>query len=845
MKIRDKLNELSEELISRFRVIEARVGQLLEYSQAGRHMMFTPHGLSHISRVEQSYDWLLSDDDIENLNASELFCLLVATVLHDLLMIPRSPGDEERARENHATTIEDFIIQNKEDLPISTHEAGAIGQIVKGHAVWDLEDIEDSIVLGQDYVNLRKLAACLSIADICHADDSRAPMIVYHYLTFDDESVNHWKRHLQIAGITRRNDMIVMSALAFSDDGEQAVKEYKEAICKQLQIVSPYFRSELNPISDVELKLRRRESPIEQSLSFETNMSAILGVLIDGVYERSDVFVRELIQNALDAGYVQTARSMRRNEPYRPRIVITSYKRLGSIVALRIDDNGVGMDISDVKDTLLLIGGSTASKDSVKKLLESTTHKNLIATFGIGLLSCFKVAKKITIRTAKNGATPIELNATSIIDPIQTYESQDSDRGTTVCVELKDEYKKDFSAEESIENYCRMVSQADIFSLDLEWDEETLAYDRKMIMRLSHSDALPIHTEDLSKNVAATKFHGQDFFGWLWLSSTNPEKLNSDDGSIEILNDGIYVCNDAASDWLPKNLSMCDGVINFAAGAIDLPASRDRVVVNDKVKKKKREIKRKANKLFSSVSQISHDKPKKRNAAALILSKMSHLSYDERESIIREIDSLNVVQAGNKGQSTLGEIVADRPTKVYLEYEEGRWVSDLVEFDGKMLFHKPYDKTKLQSALLSQDGELVIRCSRNDAGDFKVLEAELLKSYFKYHGISTIDLTKETPKEGSLRSRPIPRELRNRIGAYVKFVEIPSMPRKRSWRIGRETWINIAHPAIGRVYRRFRDGQNDANTLRLGTLLIRLLSFELDEAVEEIIEWIPELDKSE
>ena len=79
MLLRDKLSKNSI-LYSKFISLENNARHLLEYSQGGSHLQYTPHGLSHVTIVEDNYDWLLSED-IEKFSYTEIFILLSATYL--------------------------------------------------------------------------------------------------------------------------------------------------------------------------------------------------------------------------------------------------------------------------------------------------------------------------------------------------------------------------------------------------------------------------------------------------------------------------------------------------------------------------------------------------------------------------------------------------------------------------------------------------------------------------------------------------------------------------------------------------------------------------------------------
>src|SRR5689334_6857629 len=115
-RLRTRLQLSDEHLYHRFRAIEAELEKLLEFSQGGSHLFFTPHGLSHVSRLEQSYDWLLTQEDLDAFNRMEAFILLIATYVHDILMIPRRPGDETRARAEHASGVAEFLSGNSQVL---------------------------------------------------------------------------------------------------------------------------------------------------------------------------------------------------------------------------------------------------------------------------------------------------------------------------------------------------------------------------------------------------------------------------------------------------------------------------------------------------------------------------------------------------------------------------------------------------------------------------------------------------------------------------------------------------------------------------------------------------------
>lgn len=843
-KIRQRIQELSSEYYARVQIIETKAKQLLEYSQGGSHLSFTPHGLSHISAVERNYDWLLSESDLKSFNSSELFLLICATFFHDALMIPRKLGDEQEAREHHIKRAYNFLVVDKDLLGLSIHEADFIFQIIRAHGVNDLDEIPTNIVLGAEKVDLRKLGACLSLSDICHADSSRAPEIVFKNLELEPDSILHWRKHLQISGITREEDAILMSALIFSDDGLSAIKDYKDAIAEQLSIVRPYFDTVLKPIRRVELTERRLESPLQQTLQFQTNTPAILKLLIEGVYEREDVFIRELVQNSLDSCLLRRAKQQRRILAYEPAILLTIYREKGKFKAFRIDDNGVGMDLNDIQDIVLWIGNSISSKSDIINLLQKTLGKNLIATFGIGLLSSFKASNRITIRTHKENETPLHFELTSVSDSVRPEKSSDVSIGTTIIVELPESKAEEIDPEEAIEYYFRMVRQVNLKVLELEWSTELTSISREGIFKIALTESFPVeqyrYLED-DTNILKLEIIGEDFSGFIWIPNKDVEKLTGLTGSIDILNEGIFVVNEPTREWFPSHLSFCQGVLNFSSKSLSLPAGRDRIIKNDLFRAKIQQIIEKSFGLIEVLVQQTHNADaSKRDFAALILAHIYRKAdLGSRKRLLKRLDNYSVKMFKRSDRLTLKELVAASHNTVYIQYTKGRFVSDLTMADGKQLYHKEDDFVELQAAIMAQENQIVLSTARVDTDD-PLLEANLIKAYCAIEKLNAVDLTLTVVIAGKEISRPVPDSISKELGSSNKFVEISGLPNKRAWRVGKEVWINLANPTMRSVYYALQKDKLERDKVKLASILFSLLAYRLDDTVNKIALWLEE-----
>jgi hypothetical protein len=844
-RLRQRLQELSADLNSRLQGVHAKATQLLEYSQGGSHLTFTPHGSSHVSAVELNYDWLLGEADIAGFNAVEIFCLLGATFFHDALMIPARSGGESEARGNHAESARSFLMKNRELIGLTLHEADIIGDIIRGHSMNDLSALPEQVVLGSQIVDTRKLSACLSLADITHADSSRAPEIVFQHLDLDEDSSYHWKRHLQISGITRKADSLLMSALVFSEEGEHAVEEYRGSIEKQLRIVKPYFDSVLQPIRRVELNVKHLDSPLDQTLRFQTNTPGVLKVLIEGVYDREDVFVRELVQNSLDACLVRRLKLERRNLQFSPQILLTFFRDKKRLKAVRIDDNGVGMDLNDVRDTVLWIGSSIANQRDVAELVRQAAGRNLIATFGIGLLSCFKASSRITLRTAKERATALQFELTSVSDAIKPEKSHDDGIGTTIIVEIPEDGLQ-LTPSATTSHYFKKIHQADLRLMELDWSDELAAQTRENLGKIARTEAKVIapNVYPPTGAVVHIEVSGDDYHGAFWIYRDNLKALRDTEGKIDILNEGVFVAAEDASDWLAEHLAFLSGYINFSARSLNLPAGRDRVIKDDVFRRKAAEISaRAALRLIDALVQQSRAGGEAREQSALVLSLMyTWADVEARSKVLKGIDNYCVRIYKSPVLMCLGDIRRSNRSIAYLHYPKGRWVEDLTEFDGKMLYHKQDDLTDLQAALMSQDGQLVIAAARDDAGEVndQLLEATVISAYLEEGSVSTVDLSVTNILEGKYRSKPVPQAVRQRILKSVKFVDISQMPNKISWRVGAEIWINTAHPVVSRIYSRLGEQPTDTRTAELAEVLVNILSYDLSGAFENLSRVIEE-----
>jgi molecular chaperone HtpG len=134
------------------------------------------------------------------------------------------------------------------------------------------------------------------------------------------------------------------------------------------------------------------------SHTFQVDLRGLVDLLSHHLYSSPKVYVRELLQNAVDAITARAQIEPGFHASAQHVSIVTDGKRL------RITDPGVGLTIEEVHRLLATIGGSSKRDEEIEG-----ARRDFLGQFGIGLLACFTVASVITVtsRSAKDPAAPV------------------------------------------------------------------------------------------------------------------------------------------------------------------------------------------------------------------------------------------------------------------------------------------------------------------------------------------------------------------------------------------------------------------------------------------------------
>ena len=197
----------------------------------------------------------------------------------------------------------------------------------------------------------------------------------------------------------------------------------------------------------------------------------IFPVIKQFLYSDHEIFLRELVANAVDAS--QKMKAIASNGEFKGELggLKVRVELDESAKTLKIIDNGIGMTDEEIDKYINQIAFSSAGE-----FLEKYKDQNIIGHFGLGFYSAFMVAKKVTIESLswKDGAKGViwscEGNPEFEMGPCEK-----ADRGTVITLYLDDEAAKDYGTkgkiQQLLDKYCKFMPVPVVFGKEQEWKD--------------------------------------------------------------------------------------------------------------------------------------------------------------------------------------------------------------------------------------------------------------------------------------------------------------------------------------------------------------------------------------
>ena len=434
----------------------------------------------------------------------------------------------------------------------------------------------------------------------------------------------------------------------------------------------------------------------------------IFPVIKKFLYSDHEIFLRELISNAVDATTkLKTLSSVGEVKgdlgDTRVRVCINKEKK-----TLTVSDHGIGMTAEEVDKYINQIAFSGA-EEFLNKYKDKT--EAIIGHFGLGFYSAFMVSKKVEIfsQSYKEDAKAVHWSCEG--SPEYTMEDTiKAERGTDIVLHIDDEfsqYLEDATIEGLLRKYCKFLPVEIAFGKKKEWkdgkevelDEENIindinpAWTRKP-SELKDEDYDKFYHELYPTQMDEPLFHIHlnvdypfNLTGILYFPKIK-SNLDVHRNKIQLYCNQVYV-TDEVENIVPEYLTLLHGVID--SPDIPLNVSRSYLQSDNNVKK------------------ISGYITKK------VADKLAELYKADKDEFAKKWDDIKMfIQFG---------MLTDEKF-----YEKAKDFALLKNLDGKYATLEEY-KAQVKDAQTDKDGNLVLLYTNDPDAHYTYIERAKAKGY--------------------------------------------------------------------------------------------------------------------
>lgn len=468
----DKNTQDAEAYAGLLLLIESHAEEALEYIKT-IFPSLTDHGMRHSLRILEKLSQIMDLRLRDTLSPPELFCLIMAAMFHDMGLARAETVEPVRLREQHhlyaEEPLKEFMSSKLTIIREWKRLYNCILFVCQAHgmeldALYSAADFTKTDRIEGGTLRFGLLSVLLRIGDLLDLDENRTSpfsrKLNPSYFQ-QDPSRSHHLRHEQIDLYSLTPETITIQV--YADNVEEYyiwewwLHNLETDILQANTRVMPKLSGQglmLPEPKFVIMKSEGAEYETEQ-LRFElTEEGRIWTILSQSVYTEEFDFIRELIQNGIDAVLMKAYLSSEDILPTSsPRSwgcwnnggrVTVAYSALQGV--LLIWDTGTGMDLDEVRRFLFQIADS-----GYRHLPKSRPFSfPAIAKFGIGFISCLSKCREIVLLTQPfSGAEGCRVRMFS--NSVRAFFEKTAARpvsGTTVCMFLNRSYSA-----ESVKEY--------------------------------------------------------------------------------------------------------------------------------------------------------------------------------------------------------------------------------------------------------------------------------------------------------------------------------------------------------------------------------------------------------
>ena len=201
----------------------------------------------------------------------------------------------------------------------------------------------------------------------------------------------------------------------------------------------------------------------KKTSAFKAEIAEMLNLVVNSLYSKKEIFLRELISNASDAidrakFLSLTDKSIAADNPeWAIKIAVDREAK-----TIAVSDNGIGMDAAELEENLGTIARSGTKK--FRELLKENKGADLpelIGQFGVGFYSAFMVADKVKVDTMKRGASAAFAWESDMSGEYTISDGERDFPGTTITLHLREgmeEYLDQWRIRELVGKYSDFIT---------------------------------------------------------------------------------------------------------------------------------------------------------------------------------------------------------------------------------------------------------------------------------------------------------------------------------------------------------------------------------------------------
>ena len=172
---------------------------------------------------------------------------------------------------------------------------------------------------------------------------------------------------------------------------------------------------------------------------FKAEIAEMLDLVVNSLYSKKEIFLRELVSNASDAidkakfGGLTDKSLIADNPDWKIEIAVDSTAK-----TLMVSDNGIGMDAAELEQNLGTIAssGTKAFRQALKEN-KGADLPELIGQFGVGFYAAFMVADRVRVISKKRGTSDAFMWESDMEGGYTVSDATREECGTSVMIHLK------------------------------------------------------------------------------------------------------------------------------------------------------------------------------------------------------------------------------------------------------------------------------------------------------------------------------------------------------------------------------------------------------------------------